>query len=174
MTFEQLQEKVNKELAEYKAICAKSDRLKTLEAKFFVYNQAKYCADQLMELAKRIRENAHLEAFEHSVRVTSDVLRDMLAWGQPLASALFSFQLRERITDPIEHFYGVSFSALGIYPIVIDKTDGKECFVLYNPRRFSYARGYNESQERFTIMKDSEYLPAVPATEFDSRFTFKK
>lgn len=104
---------------------------KTDKDKAFIIKQVHYAADQLLYLAREIRNNVHLRSWKNHGRVSDNIMQEMLSWGQPLSSFLWLANLRNKIVDPIEYAYGISFSALAIYSEWVDTTDNKTVYALY-------------------------------------------
>ena len=160
-----LQEQIDAALTEYAEVVKNSQRIKSDVGRCFVLTAATDAANRLLQLAKTIRENVHLKRWMEHGRTPDDVINDMIAWGQPLASYLFKCNLREKITDKIEQAYGINFSGLRLFPQVIDKSDGKLVFVAYNPREFLRVN----SDDKVSLLKDGEYK-FVSLSEFDANY----
>src|SRR3954468_3771238 len=109
-----LLETIETELARFDANTYVHPAYITFESKQFIKVQVRFATMTLLRIAKTVRENAHLRKFEHG-RPAANLLNEMLTWGQPLASTLWLAGLREKVTDLIEYYYGISFSSLKIH-----------------------------------------------------------
>lgn len=126
-----LEEKIAVALKEHDEGVMTCPSYKNDESRAFVIKQVHYATEQVLYLAREIRNNINLRSWKNHGRVPDNVMQEMLAMGQPFTSFLFLANLRDKITDPIEYQYGVSFSSLGIYPEWIDTTDNWTVFALY-------------------------------------------
>jgi hypothetical protein len=169
MKLEHLENQIANALREYDAfVNSVSPTKSNAQVNALLIQQAHYSAYELLKLAVSIRESVPLRKTK-GWRIVQGIHDDMLSVGQAHSRALFSYNLRDSITDHIEHAYGVSFSALGIYPEWIDTTDGKSVFALY------YHPEWNRG-ESMTLCKDgvvyfgenSEYGTRYIAKTYDS------
>lgn len=134
-----------------------SNTYKSFGEKRFIIKQVHYAVENLLTISKTIRENINRHG-----RVSDNIIREMLSWGQSFSSFLWLANIRNKVVDPIEYAYGISFSSLSIHPAVIDKTDGKTAFVFYNPRSFN-------SGDKYTLVKDG-VMYFINLTEFDANY----
>ena len=141
-----LTEKIELALKEHDEGVMNCPSYKNDESRAFVIKQVHYATSQVLYLAREIHNNINLRSWSNHGRIPDNVLNEMLAWGQPLTSFLWLANLRDKIVDPIEYFYGISFSSLGIYPEWVDTTDNKTVFALYYHPEFG--------RDSMTLVKD--------------------
>ena len=138
----------------------KDDKM-TPEAQAFVIRHVHYAADQLLYLAKAIREAMPLRKTK-SWRVVSNIQNEMVAECQCYSRSLWLANLRDKIVDKIEYTYGINLSGLSIWQQVTDTTDDQPAFIAYDPTHFSHGDSY-------TIAKNGK-TEFFKISEFQARF----
>lgn len=152
-----LTEHIETVLKEHDAACAYN----TPEGNEFVRTTIRKCATELHELAKTIRGICPMGKTK-DWRVCANLRDELVAVGQRYSSILWLGNLRDKIVDPIEHTYGISFSGLSVWPEATDTTDGSTVYIAYDPTRFRHGDSY-------TLAKNGE-LFFIKVAEFNARY----
>ena len=124
----------------------------------FAIRQIKKVVDDLIELAKNIRENYYLRK-EGDWRSICGIQDYQLALGQCMTGFLWTIGLRDKITDVIERTYAISFSGLGIYPDYKNIEDGSIVYLLYR----------NDTSPNVSFYKDGKWN-SMDKKDFDLKY----
>jgi hypothetical protein len=98
----------------------------------FHINQIHWMVKQLLYIGSTIRQYQAIDTEEwwhKGGRSCIGLLDQLVVAGQSLTSTLFSCNLRDKITDKIENFYGINFSGLYIARRYKNTNDGTEVYV---------------------------------------------
>ena len=130
--------------------------------KNFYINEVNKSVRRLLELCDAIRgfhDDNPDQWFVRGSRSNHNLIDSLVAQGQDITSMIWCCNLRDKITDPVESFYGINFSALQVKKRVWHKTTGKD-----------YYMSCHSGSTTTTISKDGHHQ-TIPTVDFERDYT---
>ena len=140
--------KINCALADYNDVIRRNIN-ETKATQEFIITQVWDSVFRLLDICKAITTVRSIDN-----RTTYNVRKSLIAEGQAITSFLWLANLRDTITDVIEHYYGVDFCALRVYPLYKNNETDIEAHLAYRDTD-DFRTGKRGST---LITKDGEYI----------------